>query len=109
VQLPQGAIVDLLRVYFYDNDPVHNAQAALYAYDGAGSGTMIASVASTGQPGQYSVSSGLFSHVVDNEARALSVSLNYGAATTSALRICGVRLRYHYSPLWAARLPLVER
>jgi hypothetical protein len=109
VQLPQGAIVDYLRVYYYDNDATYNATAFLFSFDGAGNYTEIASAASTGTPGQSSTGSGFVAHTVDNVDGSLELRLSYGGATTSNLRICGVRIRYQYSPLWAAYVPVVQR
>ncbi len=107
LQLPQGAEIDFLRVYFYDNDPTRNATAYLFAYDGEGHSTSIASVSSSGANDYYtSAGSGYFSHFVDNSSEALSLSLYYGGATTSDLMICGVRLRYQYT-LSITDLPLI--
>jgi hypothetical protein len=107
LELPQGAEIDYLRVYFYDNDATHDAAAHLYAYDGLGGSTTIATVSSSGATATYtSEGSGYFSHVVDNAEEALSLSLYYGSATTSALRICGVRIRYQYT-LSITDLPVI--
>ena len=95
LQLPQGAEIDYLRIFFYDNDAANDAQAYLFAYDGLGGGTELATVTSTGAPGQSSAGSGYFSHFVDNSTEALSLSLRYGGLD-STLRICGVRIRYQY-------------
>ncbi len=103
LQLPDGAEIDFLRVYFYDNDAANNAAAHLFAFDAAGGFTSIASAASSGTPGQSSSGSGFFSYIVDNVSRALSLRLDYGGGTNSNLRICGVRLRYQYT---VARLSL---
>ena len=109
LQLPQGAEIDYLRVYYYDNDPDHNAKAELWAYDGHGNSTLIASATSSGASAAYtSIGSDFFSHTVDNASEALSLSLYYGNATTSSLRICGVRIRYQYNP-YAAFLPLLTK
>ena len=107
LQLPQGAEIDYLRVYFYDNDSTHDATAYLYAYDGYGGADMIASASSSGANAYYSSEgSGYFSHIVNNQGEALSLSLYYGNGTTSDLRICGVRLRYQYT-LSIVDLPLI--
>lgn len=109
LQLPQGAEIDYLRVYYYDNDPDHNATAYLYAYDGYGNNTFIASATSSGASAVYtSIGSDFFSYTVDNVNEALSLSLYYGNATTSSLRICGVRIRYQYNP-YATFLPLLTK
>jgi hypothetical protein len=107
LQLPQGAEIDYLRVYFWDNDATHNATAYLFAYDGKGGTSTIASVSSSGQADSYrSEGSGYFSHIVDNLGEALSLSLYYGGATTSDLKICGVRIRYQYT-LSVTDLPMI--
>ena len=107
VQLPQGAVIDYLRIYYYDNDANNNAAAYLFSYDGAGNLTQIASASSTGTPGQSSTGSGFFSYPVDNVNEGLSLRLSYGSATTSNLRICGVRIRYQYTSATTTHLPLI--
>jgi hypothetical protein len=107
LQLPEGAEIDYLRVYFYDNDSSYNARANLYAYNGSGDVTLIASASSSGTPGQSSEGSGYFSHIVDNQNEALSLSLYYSGATTNALRICGVRIRFQYTGIFGSFLPYV--
>ena len=97
LQLPEGAEIDYLRLYFYDIDPVNDAQAWLYAYDGYGNYTEVVSVSSSGTPGQSTAGSGFFSHTVDNVDEALAIMLSYSTATNDDLRICGVRIRYQYS------------
>jgi hypothetical protein len=107
VQLPQGAEITYLRVYFLDNDATNDATAVLYAYDCYGGTAVIAEAESSGQLAYYrSEGSGFVSHFVDNEHEALSLSLNYDSATTSALRICGVRIQYEYT-LSVTDLPLI--
>ena len=106
LQLPQGAEIDYLRIYYYDNDASNNANAYLFAYDGAGNFTEIASVGSSGTPGQSSTGSGFFSYFVDNVGAGLSLRLNYGNGSNSNLRICGVRLRYQYN-ISTVSLPLI--
>ncbi len=106
LQLPQGAVADYIRIYFYDTDATHDATAFLFAFDGAGNYTQVAAASSSGTPGQNSAGSGFFSYPVDNVDSALSLRLSYGNATTSSLRICGVRIRYQYS-IATLRLPLI--
>jgi hypothetical protein len=106
LQLPQGAEIDYLRVYFYDNDAAYNAGAYLYAYDGYGTVAEIAHVTSSGTPGRGSAGSDFFSYFVDNQAEALSLTLDYGLGGNSNVQICGVRLRYQYS-IATVRLPLL--
>ena len=53
-----------------------------------------------GTPGFSSAGSGFFSHIVNNTGEALGLRLALGGATTSALEICGVRLRYSIPALF---------
>jgi hypothetical protein len=106
LQLPQGAEIDYVRVFFYDNDASYDAGVYLYAYDGYGAFTEIRRVTSSGTPGQGSQGSGFFSYFVDNQAEALSLTLDYGLGGNQNVQICGVRLRYQYS-IATVRLPLL--
>ena len=106
LQLPQGAEIDYVRIFFYDSNDTYNAGVYLYAYDGYGALTQIAHVASTGTPGQSSAGSGFFSYFVNNEAEALSLTLDYGLDGNSTVQICGVRIRYQYT-LSVTDLPLL--
>lgn len=94
LQIPDGVELDFLRIYFNDTDAVNEASAFLFSFDGAGNNTQIASAGSSGSPGFSSAGSGFFSHIVDNVNEALGLRIGFGSATTSALQICGVRLRY---------------
>jgi hypothetical protein len=106
IQVPDGATIDYLRVYFYDTDGGSDAVAELYAYDGAGNSTLIASAVGSGTPAYSSAVSEPFSHFVDNTAEALAVVLDFQGASTDALRICGIRIRYQFHQI---HLPLVLR
>lgn len=106
IQVPDGATIDYLRVYFYDTDGGSDAVAELYAYDGAGDSTLIASAVGSGTPAYGSAVSEPFSHYVDNRVEALAVVLDFQGASTDALRICGIRIRYQFHQV---RLPLVLR
>lgn len=109
LQLPQGAEIDYLRIYYYDNDPVNDAGAFLFAFDGYGNYTELASAISSGASAVHtSAGSGFFSHFVDNTNEAVAIRLTYGGATTTNLAICGVRIRYQYS-LSSVYLPMIDR
>jgi hypothetical protein len=97
LQLPDGAEIDFVRIYFIDNDPVNDANAWVFTFDGTGNSTQIALAQSSGTPGTSSAGSGFFSHTVNNINEALAIRLGYEGATTPDLKICGVRLRYQYS------------
>lgn len=94
LQLPKGAEIDFMRLYFDDTNASSEANLWLYSYDGQGGFTQIAHVSSSGTPGQSSVGSGFFSHVVDNTAESLGFVVGTDAADDSTVSICRVRLRY---------------
>lgn len=94
VQLPDGAEITHLRVYFYDDDAVNDASAVFYSFDGAGNFTLVAQVSSSGTPGQSSEVVA-FSHIVDTSAEALAVRIAFEGGTTSSLQICGIRFQYN--------------
>jgi hypothetical protein len=97
IQLPQGAQLDHVRLYFYDNDTVNDAALTLLAFDGLGGAKTLLNISSAGAPGQSSV--GWFvspAHQVDNEIESLSLRINFQDATTNSLQICGVQIRYQY-------------
>lgn len=108
IQLPDAAVIEYLRVYFYDTDGGSDAVAELYAYDGAGNSTLIASAAGSGTPAYSSAVSEPFSHLVDNTAEALAVVLDFQGANSDALRICGIRIKYQIN-FSQINLPLVLR
>lgn len=95
LQMPQGAEIDLVSLYFNDTNVNYNAEVWLYAYDGLGGFTEITHVASIGTPGQTSADSAIVSHIVDNSVESLGVVVGTGSANDSSVRICGVRVRYH--------------
>jgi len=109
LQLPQGAEIDYMRIYFYDNDPVNDAGATLLTFDGYGNYTELATAISSGVSTVHtSAGSGFFSHFVDNLNEAVSIRLSYDEAATQNLAICGVRIRYQYS-ISTVYLPLIDR
>jgi len=108
LQIPDGAILDYLRVYYYDTSAL-NMRAALYSYDGYGNYTLITEVTGSGTAGYGSMGSGFFSYQVDTENEALVVLADFDGSTDSTLRFCGVRFRYSCSPPSCVYLPLCGR
>lgn len=98
LHLPQGAEVDQLTLYYYDASVTANVQAILNAYDGFGNGPQVATVDSTGWDGFGIQSSSIFSHIVDNVNSALSLTVGLATGAGSALKVCGMRVRYQYNP-----------
>lgn len=93
VQLPEGAEITYMRLYFYDNTPDLDAVAQLMAYDGQGSLRLIDLVQSEGTPGWSSVGSGMpFSYFVHNADETLALWLAFGQSTGDDLRLCAVRI-----------------
>jgi hypothetical protein len=68
VQLPSGAVIVFLDLYYDDADPTADASAVLYQYPGytTGAPTMLSSVSSSGFSGAGYAFSAPFSHTVDN-------------------------------------------
>ena len=107
VQLPEGAEITYLRLYFYDNSADHNVAAKLMSFDGRGSQTVIDSVQSSGTPGWSSVGSGSpFSYVVHNMDESIAVWLGFDSNTDSTVQICAVRIQYKYT-LSRTSLPMI--
>jgi hypothetical protein len=94
VQIPDGAVIDFLRLYYFDSDTAFDVNSELWAFDGAGGVSLIAEADSTGSPGYSSAGSNFFSHVVDSLNQSLVVVVSIPTGAGSQLRNCGVRLRY---------------
>jgi len=106
VELPQGAEISQVRLYFKDSNSVYNAEVQLYAFPGNGTNEKLIDLETAGTLGQNYLDSAHFSHRVDNSAEALSVRLDFQNSTNDLLEICGVRIRYQYSPSITS-LPLI--
>ena len=105
--LPQGAEISQVTLYFTDNNSIYNTEVQLWAFPGDGTGEKIVDLETAGTPGsKKSLDSAPFSHRVDNSAEALSLRLDFQFGTSDSLEICGVRIRYQYSPS-ISTLPLV--
>ena len=104
--LPQGAEITQLRLYFKDSNSIYNAEVQLYAFPGDGTSEKLADLETAGTPGQDYLDSGHLSYIVDNSAEALSLRLDFQQSGNDLLEICGVRVRYQYSPSFSL-LPLV--
>jgi hypothetical protein len=92
LDLPQGARIDYLRIYFYDTD-ASNSVANIRKYDAAGNNTEIASVSSSGNAGFGTALSAYSGHVVDNTDGAYV--LNWQPIVTgNTMQLCGLRVAY---------------
>lgn len=100
LQLPEDAILDYLRVYYYDADATNNVLAEVYELDLAGTATQLASASSTGSAGWGDAGSGFFFHRVSNLAGALMVRVSSGAPSAT-IYFCGIRVRYSPALIFA--------
>lgn len=105
LQLPTGAVIDFIRLYYYDASSA-NARMYLSTYDAAGSYTDVDYVDSSGTGGYGSA--GIFTnYTVDPITEA--VVLVWRPNTTGAtMALCGARVRFQ-ATFGLAFLPLISR
>jgi hypothetical protein len=102
VDLPQGSVIDFLRLYYYDTDGTYDVDSNLWAFDGAGASQLLAQAAGSGSPGFSNVGSGFFAHPVDTLNQSYSIVVSIQGGVGSTVRLCGVRLRYQFvDPIFA--------
>ena len=107
VQLPEGAEITYLRLYFYDINADHNVGAKLMSFDNMGNQPVVDAVESSGTPGWSSVGSGYpFSYVVHNMDESIAVWLGFDSNTDYTVQICAVRIQYKYT-LSRTSLPVI--
>ncbi|MCA9985205.1 MAG: hypothetical protein KDE59_12950 [Anaerolineales bacterium] len=109
IQLPDGATINSMTVYFLDNNVTYDINSELWNFNGAGGTNLLAEADSSGSPGYSSTSAPAFSHVVNNSAGPLSVVASIQGGVGSSLALCGLRIGYDYSPLATNYLPAVLR
>jgi hypothetical protein len=97
LQVPNGALLDFLRVYYYDIDANYDINSELWAFDSAGGTSLIAEADSSGTPGYSSAGSDFFEHAVDNLNETLVIVTSIQGGVGNTLALCGVRVRYQYS------------
>ena len=108
IQLPDGATINGLTVFYLDNNATYDINSELWNFDGAGGTDLLAEADSSGSPGYSSTNSPAFSHLVDNSAGPLSVVASIQGGVGSSLALCGIRIGYDYSPLASNYLPTVQ-
>jgi hypothetical protein len=92
LDLPQGARIDYLRLYYRDTSG-NNSTAWITTYDAAGGFNDLTSVTSSGAAGYGTTLSPFVNHVVNNAARAYV--LNWQPNQTGAgMQLCGLRVAY---------------
>ncbi len=96
LQLPNGATIEYLRLYYYDTSASDN-RAWVTSYDGAGNYNDLITVASTGDTGYGNTLSSSPSVVVDTLSNSYLLNWrSYTAGNTSQL--CGLRVFYSTNP-----------
>jgi hypothetical protein len=106
LDLPQGARIDYLRLYYRDTS-ANNSQAWITTYDAAGGFTDLTNVSSTGAAGYGTTLSPFVNHVVNNAARAYV--LNWQPNQTGpSMQLCGLRVAYRVQ-VRNGFLPMIRR
>lgn len=105
--LPQGAVVDTLRMYYHDTS-ASNSVAWFTVYDLYGAIVNEWSVSSSGNFGNSFNDSAPINHVVDYSL--YSYALNWRPVVTgSTMQLCGFRIFYTAPPFGLAFLPYASR
>jgi hypothetical protein len=92
LDLPDGARIDYLRIYYYDTN-ANNSTANIRYYDANGGTTEIATVDSSGAGGYGTVLSSYINHIYD--ATNGGYVLNYWPKVTgTTMRLCALRVAY---------------
>jgi hypothetical protein len=98
LELPNGARIDYLRLYYYDTNTTYNSKAWITAYAEAGVYDDVAYVASLGSSGLGQNLSAYSGHIVSNSD--WSYVLNWRpfvyspSKTTSTMELMGMRVAY---------------
>jgi hypothetical protein len=91
VQFPEGAVIDILRLFYYDTSS-NNSGAWITQYDGAGGMLDIAYAPSTGESG-YGNSAKYLVRVVANYNHPLVLNWRSNQPGPTIM-LCGMRIRY---------------
>ena len=90
--LPQGAIVDYVRFFYYDSSASGSVSGFFTSYDGAGTFNQTLVGVST-DDGGYGSFVGLVNREVDHQTAPINVTVQL-SATGSDTAFCGVRVHY---------------
>ncbi|REJ74057.1 MAG: hypothetical protein DWQ36_09245 [Acidobacteria bacterium] len=96
LDLPHGAVIDFLRVYYFDNTATYNVNSELWAFDGAGGTELVAEADGSGTPGYSSAGSGFFARTVDSVNDSFVIVASIQGGVGSSIALCGVRVRYQF-------------
>jgi hypothetical protein len=106
LNLPDGARIDYLRLFYYDAD-ASNSTANIRKYNGAGGYTEIATVSSTGSAGFGTTLSTYVGQVVNNSDGGYVLNWLPSIASTSQ-QLCGLRVAYRL-PAKMMFMPIVTK
>lgn len=105
LQLPAGAEIDFVRLYYYDTSTA-NSRLYLTWYDGQGGYTDVDYVDSAGTSG-YGTAGVFTSYLVDPINQAITLVWRQNT-TGSSMALCGARIRYQVT-IGTAFLPVITR
>ncbi|MCA9971467.1 MAG: hypothetical protein KC425_14680 [Anaerolineales bacterium] len=105
--LPQGAVVDTLRMYYYDTSG-SNSSAWFTVYDLYGSIVDEWNVSSAGNSGNSFNDSGQINHTIDYSIYNYLINWRPNG-TGASLQLCGFRVFYEPPPFGAGFLPAIRR
>ena len=106
-QLPEGAVVDLVRMFYYDTNAA-DSDMFLSIYDGAGGTSDPAQAHSSGTGGYGSNADTGFEYTVANYDYSMTIQWRPNALGTTQM-LCGVRVRYFTPPVFGSFMPLIQR
>jgi hypothetical protein len=107
VDLPQGATIDTLRMYFYDTSG-SNSSAWFTIYDLYGNIVQEWSVSTSGSGGNSFNDSAQINHTIDYSV--YSYLINWRPAVTgNTMQLCGFRIFYEPPPFGIGFLPVLKK
>jgi hypothetical protein len=94
LDLPDKSLIEYLRIYYYDVVTPTNTTILLSRYNGAGEGSDIASLSSTGNSGYGMQESSLISVTVSTKDYSYVLNWLPNSDHSDGLRLCGARIAY---------------
>jgi hypothetical protein len=97
LQVPDGAILKYLRLFYSDTDASFNVAGYITSYDAGTSAADITSVTSSGSAGVGTALSSEITQTVDNFGNSY-VLIGWPGANSSTVQVCGLRVAYYVPP-----------
>ena len=98
LDLPEGSVIEAVRLYFYDDDATGDVLAALTFYDGQGGFNDLAFFASV-DSGGYGTTVASVSHTYDSMNNSYVLLASFDGSLGSDVRFCGLRVAYRLPSL----------